>query len=149
MMMRDARAGRFNLLLVSSVDRLAPSAVHTMGIVECLLDYGVSFKSLSGEFDLEGEPGKVSAGTRRALCENDCPQETEAFSVSGIGTNRVWTATRRLEERTTMRTNESTGSNGHAQTIRVAIYARVPADGDFSELGTQIAGVGGAHGGGA
>ena len=41
-----------------------------------------------------------------------------------------------------MRTNERTGSNGHAQTIRVAIYARVPADGDFSELGTQIAGVG-------
>ena len=62
MMMRDARAGRFNLLLVSSVDRLAPSSVHVMGIVECLLDYGVSFKSLSGEFDLEGASGKVLLG---------------------------------------------------------------------------------------
>ena len=79
MMMRDARAGRFNLLLVSSVDRLAPSAVHTMGIVECLLDYGVSFKSLSGEFDLEGEPGKVLLGLVERFVRTIAPKRPKRF----------------------------------------------------------------------
>ena len=40
-----------------------------------------------------------------------------------------------------MLTNDGTGSNADAQTVRVAIYARVASDGDSSKLATQVVGL--------
>ena len=58
-MLRDARTGAFDLLLVYKVDRVSLSAVHMLGIVEQLQRYGVGFQVLHEELEFRRPLGPL------------------------------------------------------------------------------------------
>jgi site-specific DNA recombinase len=68
-MLDAARLGRFDVVLVYRLDRLARSVSVLLNTIERLEDYGVAFQSMSEPFDTSRPEGKLSRGILALMAE--------------------------------------------------------------------------------
>ena len=117
-MMSDAKAGKFNLLITTSVDRLSRNVSSLLETVEKLREYGVGYKSIHEGLDLTGPMGAMMLTMLGAFAQLESSYHIDRGLVEAKegGLNRddlLVTGAAAIDD-----------PNADAQTIRVAIYAR-------------------------
>ena len=68
-MMDDAKAGKFDMLITTSVDRLTRNKVNLLEIVRELHEYGVTYKSIHENLDFSGPMGEFMLTQLGAFAE--------------------------------------------------------------------------------
>jgi len=59
-LIRDARMGKFKILIVHAIDRLGRSTKHLLNLLDELNHYGVSFISIREQLDFSSPTGKMA-----------------------------------------------------------------------------------------
>src|SRR5690606_6177051 len=68
-LLEDAQAGKFSLVLVYRLDRLARSTRHLLDAVDELSRYGVALRSMTEEFNSETPTGRFILTTLASIAE--------------------------------------------------------------------------------
>jgi DNA invertase Pin-like site-specific DNA recombinase len=68
-MLRDAKHGMFNTVLIARIDRLARSLSHLLWVVQELDRLGIALKDLNTGFDLETSTGRLTLGILGSIAQ--------------------------------------------------------------------------------
>lgn len=81
-LIRDARLGKFQILIVHSIDRLGRSTKHLLNLLDELNHYGVSLISIRENLDFSSPTGKMALTMLSAVAQLEAQLISERIKVS-------------------------------------------------------------------
>ena len=81
-LIKDARKGKFQILIVHSIDRLGRSTKHLLNLLDELNHYGVSLISIRENLDFSSPTGKMALTMLSAVAQLEAQLISERIKVS-------------------------------------------------------------------
>ena len=95
-MVKDAKAGKFDILIVSRLDRLGRSAKHLLNLIDDLAHWNVSFISLAEQIDLTSPIGRMTLAVLSSVAQLERDIISERIKTA-IAAKRLIAATQNAD----------------------------------------------------
>lgn len=81
-LIKDAKLGRFKVLIISSIDRLGRSSKHLLNLIDELKHYGVTFISIRESLDFSTPTGQMAFTMISAVAQLEAQLTSERIKTS-------------------------------------------------------------------